>query len=157
MIYIEDIADALDMAMDEFNQFLNVKTGEIVTIAEDSAFRVDEDEELMLEIEESGDYYSLPDQHDLDEWHVMEDFAYSLDNKEYANELLNRLNRRKAYRNFKDAINYYGIAQDYYQFRDKAYIKKAIDWCHYRHIAYSTKTDDMKKFCEEYEKEFMWL
>ncbi|MCD7892087.1 MAG: UPF0158 family protein [Erysipelotrichaceae bacterium] len=155
MIYIEDIAEALDGASDFIEQFLNTKTGEIVYLMTDAAF--EDDTELAEEIEENDYYIRLPDQYELDEWHVMEDFAYSLDNKEYAKELLRRLNRRKAYRNFKDAINYYGIAQDYYQFKKMAYIKKAIDWCKYRDIEYSTKTDDIKKFCEEYEKEFEWL
>ncbi|MCD7809070.1 MAG: UPF0158 family protein [Erysipelotrichaceae bacterium] len=150
MVYIEDIADALDGSMDCIEQFLNTDTGEIVYLMSDRA--LEEDTELAEEIEEKDCYRRLPDQYDLDEWHVMEDFAYSLDNKEYAQELLSRLNRRKAYRNFKDAINYYGIAQDYYHFRYLAYIKKAIDWCHYRDIVYYTKTDEMKKFCEEYEK-----
>ena len=56
--YLEDIADAFESCMSEWAQFLNTKTGEIVSVPEAAGFIEfdEEDEELWEEIEEA-DYF----------------------------------------------------------------------------------------------------
>ena len=64
-IYLEDIAEAFDECMDGWVQFLNVCTGEIVSLSEDPYMACEEDKELWEVIEETDDYVRLPDQYDL--------------------------------------------------------------------------------------------
>ena len=57
LVYLEDIADAFESCMDEWSQFLNTRTGEIVSVPDDLGLTgLEEDEELWEEIE-NEDYY----------------------------------------------------------------------------------------------------
>jgi hypothetical protein len=75
-VYLEDIAEAFESCMDEWSQFLNTKTGEIVSVPDDPGFTgLDEDEELWEEIEEADYFIRLPSQYELHEKRIMEDFT----------------------------------------------------------------------------------
>ena len=137
VITISALADAFEECSDEWNQFLNIKTGEIVSVPEDS-WMVDEVEcnELVEEIEMSDDYIMLPNQHELGEYDIMLDFAFDYPDSSVSEKLTYVLHQKKPYRHFKDAINNMNISKTYYEFRHNSYIKKAIDWCEYNDIPY---------------------
>lgn len=137
VITISALADAFEECSDERNQFLNIKTGEIVSVPEDP-WMVDEVEcnELIEEIEESDNYIMLPNQHELGEFDIMREFAYDYPDRAISEKLISVLHRQKPYRNFKDTINYNGIASAYYEFRHDSFIKKAKVWCEYNDISY---------------------
>ncbi len=141
-VYIEDIADALDAVMDSWNQFLNTETGEIVSLPSPDNGYIDmdeEDEELAEEIDTTDKYLRLPDQYEIHEYRIMEEFAYSVEDGPHQNKLLQALHGRKAYRRFKDAIIYLGIDQNYYAFREHKFYQMAIEWCEYNQVPYQTK------------------
>ena len=140
-VYLEDIADAFESCMDEWSQFLNTKTGEIVTISNDPMlFDLDEDAELREEIEEADYFIRLPDQYELHEKQIMEDFAGSCTRGETRNRLLRALNGRHPYRYFKQAINETGVAQQYYDFRSLTFLRMAEEWCREHKVRYWRKT-----------------
>ena len=67
-VCLDDIVEAFEACMDEWVQFLNIRTGRIVSVPENPQFTgFKEDEELWEEIEESNDYIRLPDQYELHE------------------------------------------------------------------------------------------
>lgn len=138
-IYLEDIAEAFDECMDGWVQFLNVCTGEIVSLSEDPYMACEEDKELWEVIEETDDYVRLPDQYELREKQIMEDFAYETGNARVTEILGNALRRRHPYRGFKDKINELGISQVYYDYRNEAYIHIAEEWCRDHGIPYRRK------------------
>ena len=109
VIKLSVLADAFEECFDEWNQYLNIKTGEIVSIPEDP-WLIDEmeDKELLEEIEDSDDYIMLPNQHELREYSIMKDYAYEYPNK--------------------------NISEGYYDFRHNAFIEKAREWCEYKGI-----------------------
>lgn len=41
-----------------------------------------------------------------------------------------------AFRRFKDAVHHYGIADDWYKYRDNALRQTAIDWCRHNNIEF---------------------
>jgi hypothetical protein len=53
---------------------------------------------------------------------VMENFAYSLTDKDFQNEILDRLSRRKPFQNFKILIDSSDYRQAWFEFKSKAYI-----------------------------------
>jgi hypothetical protein len=59
----------------------------------------------------------------------MERFCYSVDDDERRDGLFNAIRGRGAFRYFKDKIREYGIADDWYQYRDDALREIAIVWC----------------------------
>lgn len=86
----------------------------------------------------------LPNQYDIHEYQIIENFAYVTPNHKHQEKLTYALNGRKPYRNFKDKINYLGIADDYYAYRLLAFCKMAKEWCEHNRIPFNTKIEDLK-------------
>ena len=130
--------------MDSREQYFNTETGEIVSLPSSDNYYIDrepEDEELAEEIECSDKYVRLPNQSDIHEYNIMEDFAYATPNQKYQEKLLHILRGRKPYRNFKDEINYLGIAETYYAYRILAFCRMAKEWCERNEIPFNTKNN----------------
>ena len=72
-VFVEDIATALDEHFTDWQQFLNIKTGEIEVLSNDK--NLDTNEELAEKIDTSNDYIKLPSQYDLNEYQIMENFS----------------------------------------------------------------------------------
>lgn len=86
---IKDIVDCLEMANDDWEQFLNTETGEIVSLS--NGFSAEVDEELAGEIENSDHYVRLPNQYDINEWKIMESFSLEITLKSIREQLLDSL------------------------------------------------------------------
>ena len=145
-VFVEDIATALDESFNDWQQFLNIQTGEIEVLSNDRL--LDTDEELAKKIDTSNDYIKLPSQYDLNEYQIMENFADNVNDVRIAKKLWIALNGRKPFRRFKDTINYLGIAQDYYKFRFQAYLDIAVEWCEDNKIPYEWKNPP-KEFLDD--------
>lgn len=136
-IYLEDIANKLDETMDHWEQYLNVFTGEFESIPD--GIYLDADEELTERIGGSTDYVRLPNQYDIHEFRIMEQFAEATPDRRKQTELFQALHGKRPFRHFKDELNYYGLREDYYAFRFLAFIEIARDWCENFGIPYRMK------------------
>lgn len=136
-VIIEDVADQLEMSMECWEQYLNSTTGEFVSLSDGSY--VETDMELAEEIENSDDYIRLPNQYEIQEYNIMENFANAIPDTEKRIKLFRALNGRKPFRNFKDTINNLGLDEAYYAFRFLAHIDIAKEWCEKNDIAYEFK------------------
>ena len=145
-VFVEDIATALDESFNDWQQFLNIQTGEIEVLSNDRL--LDTDEELAKKIDTSNDYIKLPSQYDVNQYQIMENFADNVNDVRIAKKLWIALNGRKPFRHFKDTINYLGIAQDYYKFRFQAYLDIAVEWCEDNKIPYEWKNPP-KEFLDD--------
>ncbi len=141
-VYLEDIVDAFEMCSDEWTQFLNRSTGKIVSVPDDSGLMTEEDAKLMDEIEESSDYIRLPNQYELHEKGIMEEFAELFPNTRTSNALIDALNRPHPYRRFKDMINQFGCAQQYYAYRSLSLMRKAEEWCKENQVQFRRKPSE---------------
>lgn len=139
-VYLEDIADKLDETMDHWEQYMNIVTGEFESLP-DGTF-LDADKELVERIEESMDYVRLPNQYELHEYRIMENFAEATPNEKKQSELFRALRRKHPFRHFKDELHYTGLADAYYAFRYLAYIEIAKEWCEDNGIPYQTKSEE---------------
>ena len=143
-VSIEYIADAMEATMDGWEQFLNMETGEIVSLSDGTWSDRDEDDEALAEeIDTTDKYVRLPNQYDIHEYEIMEEFAYATPNQRYQEKLLRVLRGRKPYRNFKDEINYLGISESYYAWRLIAFFKKAKNWCEENEVPYEIRTEGL--------------
>lgn len=137
-VCIEELADEFEAMFDGWSQFLNKKTGEIISLPDadnDFADREDEDEELYDEIAYSDDYVRLPDKYELREKNVMYDFAESVGGNK-GDRLFSALRGRHPYRFFKDTADRLGLMQNYYDFRYDAYCRFAEKWCEKNGLKY---------------------
>ncbi len=142
-VKLDDIIEALEVQTDESNTFLDKRTGEVVLI-NDYEMRAAEDDkpiedfpdweqELIIIakeiIAETGDYIRLPSKFDINEYGIMDDFCWSLEDSDKRETLCDLIKGRGAFRRFKDAIQNYGIENDWYKYRDNALREFAIEWC----------------------------
>ncbi len=146
-ISLQAILLGLEMQSDESLSFLNLDTGEVETVSRDLLSTAeewdaeDEDEspdipgwqepewETALRIVASDRFKPLPTQHDINEWRIMEDFAYSVTPKSRSRELLDAIHGSGAFRHFKSTIRRLNIEKAWCAFRDEALCDIAIEWC----------------------------
>lgn len=117
-VKLDEIIDALEWVNADTQAFLNTETGETVMWMDYGDNDIDEEE---LEDEK---YIRLPDQFEINEYHMMESFAYDRDER-----LVNAIKGSGAFRRFKDMAEEIGLIDDWYEFRDNCYRERAEEWC----------------------------
>lgn len=144
-VKLEDIIEAMELVNDDSDYYYNKMTGEI-TYVDDETRRLAEDysvEDLKslpdwqrddvraaIDVEENWDnYIDLPSKFDINEYDIMVEFCYFLDNDKISNKLLNALNGKRAFRRFKDTAFRLNVEEKWDEFRDEALKKIALDWC----------------------------
>ena len=156
IIFIEDIADKMEEASDEWRQFLNIRTGrfhsfqsEHLSVVEDlesddeleeySDWERDMIREAVDMLSNWDDYVELPSQYDIHEYNLMEEFAEATPDPCKQELLLVSLNGKGAFRRFKDTLLSVGLEKEWYAYRFLAFTKIAEEWCEDNKIAYKTK------------------
>jgi hypothetical protein len=151
IVSVKDVVDEMDVVSDEISVFLNRKTGELVTLtdeelsaAEDGDDDIDEypdwQREMIIKAREvtgSDEYLPLPGRFDINEYEIMENFCYSVEDDEAGNDLLYKIRGSGAFRRFKDAVRVRGIEEKWYDFRQKELEKIATDWLEMNQIPYT--------------------
>ena len=127
-VNLETIIDAIEMASDSSNGYLNLNTMETVWLSD--YFDSKENEELAMKIDNHPDQYlCLPSQYDIYEYSIMEDFIDSLADTAIQNKLYRAIRGKGAFRKFKDEICYLGIREEWFAFQHNAYVEIAKKWC----------------------------
>jgi len=153
-VKLEDIMDGLECQSDESSAFLDKRTGKVVLIS-DYEMRAAEDDDPMEDfpdweqdlvriakeiVAETGDYIELPSKFDIHEYSIMEDFCLSVKDDKIRETLYNLIKGSGAFRRFKDAIHEYGIADDWYKYRDNTLREITIEWCQENGIEFEDKS-----------------
>ena len=139
---LKTLAEELDDQFEEYSKYYNKTTGEIISVSFED-FRIAEDSEEGDDFSKYPDwqresiiealdviindenYIELPNQHDINEYDIMEEFCDEIENE----ELLDAIRGRGAFRRFKDKIIDLGVEQDWYDFKEKALMEIAKEWC----------------------------
>ena len=122
-VNLKTIINALEWVDDETSAFFDLVTGETVMWNADWD-NEDLDEDTLEERLDEGRYVSLPDKFEINEYHMMEAFAYDRDER-----LVRAIQGRGAFRRFRDTAENIGLIKDWYEFRDNCYKSRAEDWC----------------------------
>lgn len=91
------------------------------------------------EIADSPEYIRLPDQFDLHEYDIMQDFAVAVTNDSKRDLLLDALNGKKPFKHFKDVLRQTGLDREYYDFRTSGLLEIARNWCEENAIPYTSR------------------
>jgi len=157
-IKLSDVVEHMEMFGDETSAYLNKRTGELCALSEEEFLAGEDDEEdedlsdhpeweqeailKARDVLSSEDWLALPGKFEINEWEIMERFCQSIDDPEISNKLLRQIRGSGAFRRFKDSIYELGMDKAWFQFRDDALEKIAIDWLVENGIAYVL--DDVK-------------
>jgi hypothetical protein len=149
-VKLQDILEGMDFQSDEHSSFLNLTTGEVVSITDEELRAAENDAPLedfpewqhdairiAGEILGTDHYLPLPDRFEIHEYQIMERFCLSIDDEDVRDDLCNAIRGRGAFRYFKDRIHAYGIAEEWYRYRDAALREIAIAWCDEHGIPYT--------------------
>jgi hypothetical protein len=149
-IKLSDIIDGIESQSDEYNSYLNKKTGEVVLVS-DYEMRAAEEEEPIEDypeweqdqirlareiIAETGQYVPLSSKFDVDEHGMMESFCLSLADPKVRDALRDLIRGAGASRRFKDAVFHYGVEEQWRAYHDNALKEIAIAWCRQNHIEF---------------------
>ena len=125
-------ADEFEAISDDHQIFYNIETGEFAFYIDPLYTGIEDDYERF----EEGCWIATPSQRDLREYDIMVDFAYTVTDPR-KNELLNvALEGRGAFRRFKDTLYRVGLTDEWYDFKHKAYVELAREWCIEKGIEY---------------------
>ena len=80
-------------------------------------------------IDETGNYIALPTKFEIHEYSIMERFCLFLNDFDMCDTLYSLIKGRGAVGRFKNAIQQYDMADDWYKYRNDALMEIAIDWC----------------------------
>lgn len=150
-VKLNDVVDALDSAMEEHSYYLDKRTGEIILLTSEELQAAEEDEpisdypdwqqESILKAREvfsdPEEFVQLPDQFDIHEYQIMEEFCLAFEDRRIGQELLRLIKGSGAFRRFKNAIHEEGVERVWYEFKRNELEKIAIEWLEEHEIPYS--------------------
>src|SRR5262245_11754352 len=149
-VKLSDILEDMDFQSDEQSSFLNLTTGEVVSVTDEELRAAENDEPLedfpewqhdairtAKDILETDHYLPLPDRFEMNEYRMMERFCLSIDDEDMRDDLCNAIRGRGVFRRFKDRMQLYGMAEEWYRYRDAALREIAGAWCEEHGIPYT--------------------
>src|SRR5260370_22204396 len=101
-VKLNEVVEALESATEELAHYLDKRTGEIILLTRDD-LRAAEEDDLISEypdwqresilkarevLKESEAFVQLPDQFDVHEYKIMEDFCLGFDDRQVGHDLL---------------------------------------------------------------------
>ncbi|MFQ5753453.1 MAG: UPF0158 family protein [bacterium] len=148
-VKLDAIIDAIDFQSEERHSYFSKKRGEVVTVSNEEFDAVEENlpieefpdwqkEQIKIaqEILETDDYIALPDACEIDEYRMMEQFCLSLEDEKLRDTMYYSIKGRGAFRRFKDNIDRYAVADEWYKYREEAFKEIAIEWCQEHNIPF---------------------
>jgi hypothetical protein len=150
-VKFNDVIEALEEAGAELMHYLDKRTGEIFLITNEE-MRAAERNELISEYPEwqresilkareiiTSDevFISMPDQSDIHEYQIMEDFCLDYEDRRAGEDLQRLIKGSGAFRRFKDAIYSMGTDKAWFQFRRMEFERIAIEWLEQEEIPYT--------------------
>jgi hypothetical protein len=139
-VSLDEVAQDLEMQMEESSAFINSLTGEVVIVSHEELAMAEEDEDLdlsdlpawqaemmpkVIEIVTEENWKRLPSKSDIHEWDIMRRFGNAVDDDDLGERIDRAIHGRGAFRMFRDAIERAGQREDWFAFRQQALRKIA--------------------------------
>jgi Uncharacterised protein family (UPF0158) len=139
---LDDLIDALEEQSDSLFSFLDRHTGEVFLISEESLALTEADPETIamlpdwqkeeavraVLIETTDRYLALPDQFEVNEWNIMNEFSHEVKRDDIRTSLLQAVQGNHPFRRFKDQIANHNLWEDWNRFRRHAFGEIIRDW-----------------------------
>jgi Uncharacterised protein family (UPF0158) len=140
---LEDLIDALEEQSESLLAYLDRDTGEVILISEESLSLGEEEPEeiaslpdwqreeaeLAVRIETTDRYLALPDQFEVNEWEIMNEFCQQVKPDNLRASLLGAIHGDRAFRRFKDQIANHNMWEPWNRFRRDAFGEIVREWC----------------------------
>jgi hypothetical protein len=134
-VKLHEIVEAIDLPNRYWQSLIHRETGAIVTLTEDMVIGPEGDELNREDIEDSDEYLALPSSLEIEEWSIMKKFADARPDP-LGRDLLDALDGRGAFRMFRTVLQRAGKEDEWYRFRENAFVTIAKEWLDEHGIAY---------------------
>ena len=153
-VNLQKIVDELQMRFIDNTPYYNKLTGEVLNVNDDD-FRIVEDDDFennlnnypewqrehlkevyILMYEDVENYISLPNNFDIKDSDIMEEFIETVSNENKRRQLEKCMWQKGMYRKFKDKLLQIGLEEQYYAFYDERLKEIAIEWCKDNNLEY---------------------
>jgi hypothetical protein len=155
-IQLSSIVEGIEFQGLESHSYLDLKTGEVILIADEEIHAVERDDDISEQaewykeaiarakdfLENRDQYLELPSKYDLHEYRIMENFAYSILIEEQKEEMLNLIRGKGAFSRFKQGIERFLLKEKWYKYRDSEIVKFAEEWCQENNIQYENGSEN---------------
>ena len=149
-VKLKDIIAEMEMQFDGYRSFINTRSGEVISVAEDDLIDAEDGKPIdnlhdwqieNLEIandvvENIEDYKELPTRYDINEYDIIEDFCLTIHDEKIQKILLITIAGKGAFRRFNDMVKEFEIEMDWYKYRDKRYRQIAVEWCQINEVEF---------------------
>lgn len=156
-VEIDELVGEVETQTDMHRSYYNRETGEFVRV-KDRAFMQIEDGKTLDDIDprfeeerrnfklardiwENDNYVQIPTQFEVNEWEIMKDFCYTVDDENIRDDLLNAIHGNGAFRMFKDKISQHGVRQDWFDYKRERFAEIAKRWCEKHDLKYEEQTE----------------
>ena len=150
-VKLNEIVEALNGAPEEIAYYLDKRAGEIILVTDEDMQAAEDDEPISeypdwqresilkaREVLRDPDHFlQLPDQFDIHEYQIMEDFCIQFEDRDIGRELQRLIKGSGAFRRFKNAISELGVDDAWYKFKQHALEEIAIAWLEKNQIPYT--------------------
>jgi len=143
---LSDIVEAMESQGDEVTALLHKTTGEVYLFTDEEMQAAEEEEEeeawedypewqqpVIREarqyIDHPDEFLDIPTKLDLDEYRIMEEFCWSVENEDFQRKLLHAIQGKGAFGRFKDQLHRFNLTDAWYKHRNRAIRNFAQDWC----------------------------
>lgn len=142
-VSVPDVIEAIEFATEETSSYVHRSTGRVVTIShEDMRFAEDRGDdtsdlpdwrkktvaEALDVLASSEQWLPLPDEFEIHEWKIMDDFVRTVADPSDHDELADAIRGRGAFRQFKGTIRRLGIEDAWYAYKARALVHIAREW-----------------------------
>lgn len=153
-VEIQKIVDELEMRFIDTTVYYNKITGEILNVQDDDFGIVEDDDfennirnypewqrEHLKEVydllyNDIDNYIALPNNFEIKDSDIMEEFIDTISNNNKKYQLKNCMWQKGMYRKFKDKLIEIGLENEYYKFYDEKLKEIAIEWCKENNLEY---------------------
>lgn len=154
-VSLQKVIDEMDSQNEMITAYINRKTGELTIVTEELEMELEwvESEEYDTKMEDlsdwlqkalpkikeaihSEDFITLPSPYEIHEYAIMRDFCHTVEDPDIKKELLMGIDGRGAFRMFKDLIFRHNIRDDWFDYKNEALKKIAINFLDEREIPY---------------------
>lgn len=128
-INLQNVIDEIDSADDTVHAFYSPQQETIVYIFnyDPGMSTADRDDKTLI---------PLPDRREINDYHNMELFIGTVQDRTAAEWLANAIHGRGAFRMFRAALERFGLTERWYDFLDRQHRILAIEWCEDHGIEY---------------------
>ena len=150
-VKLNEIVEALNGAPEEIAYYLDKRAGEIILVTDEDMQAAEDDEPISeypdwqresilkaREVLRDPDHFlQLPDQFDIHEYQIMEDFCIQFEDRDIGRELHRLIKGSGAFRRFKNSISELSVDDAWYKFKQRALEEIASAWLEKHQIPYT--------------------